>query len=384
METSGKPTAAPLPSEELGKHEQNFVGKKLRATVIVDWERCSRGVFWRDIVDRINEKWKWGSNPAEIDLTVHRFADQLARPADDPNRHHILQKCEVLIINWDAINGDPNFGAHIPLHWLEQQGRLEILDWIRSGGILIVEGQATLSVANQKSYDALLGPSEVSVCGMEDELDVRDQKTQVGHYCKMTQAARNCKLFPGLDRLDSSYVKRNHEEMFPECAPFITLQELEGIGWNILYRGWFRWIVPLHRRRLRWVPLIKTVNRGWNHPTMLVAKHGDGAIFVSTMFLASSQQVDLVKCLFLCHGKTNLLPSPSLTVSALLQEHITNVLWPILAAALAVLIAGKSPLLEGVATWILVIVGLILFGLLGFVLRWLGLRRFLRRYISWR
>jgi hypothetical protein len=137
------------------------MAEALNVIVLADWQRCYRQQFWQDVLDLINQR----SLAPPVVCRVYRLADELAiatsqRSAPDSSCTceanlseyaessfvEELQKCQVLIVNWDAVNGDPDFGADITLRWFEVR-RPEIWDWVEEkGGILLIEGQAIYSV----------------------------------------------------------------------------------------------------------------------------------------------------------------------------------------------------------------------------------------------
>jgi hypothetical protein len=227
----------------------------------------------------------------------------------------------VLIVNWDAANGDPDFGADLTLRWFEHR-QPEILLWVRSGGVLIVEGQARLGVPVQRVYDALLGPGEVLVSGPEDGLDPRRDSRRAGKRCQLTARAAASPLFGYLaDTLAPSDEPRwGFDDLFPDWAGRVLSPDVRSNDWNVLYRGWFR-KNPLPRGQLKWIPLLVTGDGFWRHATLSAAAVGDGAIFASTMFLASTGQDRLVEALLRCHRSYRTStplpqPSPHLTTAA--------------------------------------------------------------------
>jgi hypothetical protein len=89
------------------------------------------------------------------------------QPKEPVFLEQLQAEAQVLIINWDAINDDLDFGADRSLEWFAQR-RSVVRSWVERGGILILEGQACWGVTVQPSYDAVLGPRELLVCGAED------------------------------------------------------------------------------------------------------------------------------------------------------------------------------------------------------------------------
>ena len=323
---------------------------ELRVQVVGDWGRCSRGNFWPELLAELNDR-RLVPNVASVyplaDWTWHpapgKLRQQLVRVPGDSLLMQLIDR-DVLILNWDVANGDPDFGADLALRWFSHR-RPEILHWVRErGGILIIEGETRLGVPSQASYDALLGAMQVEVCGEEDQFRPRRQVERNGTHCKMTSRARvpsqiGTSASPFIHLQDLTASKRTFEEMFPGAAGRMLSPFLSTGDWQLLYRGWFRWN-PFIRKRLPWVPFVRTADRKFDHPTMLVAKHGLGAVFVSTMFLASSKQTELVEAILRCHGDVARLPDPPRRIVFLRRWVISNAI-PLIAAVAAVVLGRQ-------------------------------------------
>src|SRR5437868_14178336 len=111
--------------------------------VITDWERAKRGSAWEDLLRDLDPPSAYTAYPiADLIVASHKDRSTLQR----------INKEQVLIINWDAANGDPEFGAHLCQRWLEHR-RPEIIEWVYKGGILLIESQTTLGVPCVAAYD---------------------------------------------------------------------------------------------------------------------------------------------------------------------------------------------------------------------------------------
>jgi hypothetical protein len=79
----------------------------------------------------------------------------------------------------------------------------------------------------------------------------------------------------------------------------------------------------------------------------MAAKHGTGAIFATTMFLASSGQIGLIEALLSCHEHTDQIPSPPRTVALLRSLLLKG--WPIIVGViLSVPVVSQSSELQPV------------------------------------
>jgi hypothetical protein len=186
--------------------------------------------------------------------------------------------------------------------------------------------------------------------------------------CRVTRAGRRCQSFEGLEQadLDSTNVSRTYDEMFSDGARRLLTRELENRASNALYRGWFSWH-PLRRHRLHWIPLIKTARRkqekGWkDHPTMLVAQHGEGVIFATTMLLASNFRARLVKSMLKASFNLDSLPTrrrPTVVLQRVLSKNVAPLAASLVASPLTIWIASNRGLnasgsLQGIARAVLI------------------------------
>ena len=358
----------------------------LKVTIATDWARCRRGVLWSDCLQQLGEM--------SLDVREYGLADQVDRlTASTGEKLFVeeIQDSQILVVNWDAANGDPDFGADFTLRWFEHRGP-EMLSWVDDGGILIIEGQASLGTPTQAAYDAILDPGEVDVCGPENPLRPELQPRRYGHLCRVTSRAQKSDLFKALiaPDLDSRDVTRNYDEMLPGPASRVLTRDLGKLKWNMMYRGWFRWN-PLARRRLHWVSIVRTADRRWwkgtfNHTVMLGAQHGRGAIFVTTMFLASSSQTELIACLFGAHGRAQAMPIRR-GIAQPVGEFLRGNLIPLLAGLVGAPIIGlvgdwdSSGIFADMTRAVVVVLAFFAFGLLARFLG--GLWRLTKEILGW-
>lgn len=229
----------------------------------------------------------------------------------------------------------------------------------------MIEGQATLSIPTQRAYDAILGLGELKVCGPEDDLRWELQRRRNGTECRLTRRARNCSIFSGLAGLEGT--ERSFDEMFPwpgsEVLKEVLKEELFG-----LYRGYFSWR-PLRRRRLHWTVLARTNDRkffrDWrfNHPTLLMARHGKGVVFASTMLLPNLKQERLLRALFQAHGRMDELPQTQpwrLKAGDVVRKNLVPISVTAIAGPIAGIIAGARAggALRDLTRGLLVLIGI--------------------------
>ncbi len=302
-----------MPTENV-VHRQ--ADKPFKIVVVVDPAGRQRGVFWPAEIAYYNAakdlRSRYNLPPAQKEPVLVELANDVQRPH---NEHvfllHHLPSADLVIVNWDALNGDPSYGADVAARWWRHY-RTNIWDWVYEGGILVIEGQANRDIPVQESYDALLGEQEVLLSGMEDSLHASKQEhRRVGRACRAMRSAKATELFPQGMPPEYRHVDRSYEELFPDTSDKDLPAGLRSPEPTLLWRGWFRrW--RFRRTRFTWTPLLKAAEKGpRNYPTLLVATHGAGAIFVSTMQLALGQKNPYLLAAFLrARSDHDSLPKP--------------------------------------------------------------------------
>ena len=303
--------------------------------IIGDWARSSRGNVWRELLSSVQE-----ITQQTFTITDFPIADLIVQPPDRSGLQDIRRQ-DVLIINWDAINGDPDFGSHLALRWIEHRYR-ELLIWARKGRLLILESQATLGVPSQAAYDAALGKGETPVSGPENFDEPLSAAERMGARCRKTKKFPTRNGFGDVKGEITCSRVIEHTDWFPGHSHTLLTEDLKGLDeGRQLYRGWFR--RTLFRRSLKWVSILETADRPFlrQHSTMQVAKVDEGAIFATTINLSMTRQTKLVAAIMRCsHGATSHLPTP--------DSHIDRVrgYWreivTLSAGAAAGVIAGMS------------------------------------------
>jgi hypothetical protein len=178
--------------------EENLVHRcpeKLRIQIVGDWSRCSRGSFWRGILDDPDER-----RPVPNAIHTYPLADRVWHAAPRNCRQHVipvphrpllqyLDTCDVLVLNWDVASGDPDFGADLAMRWFAKRPQKSCIGSESAGGSSLLKVKQALGVPAQDSYDGLLGLSQVEVCGPEGALRPRRNFERNGTLFKVTRAA---------------------------------------------------------------------------------------------------------------------------------------------------------------------------------------------------
>lgn len=284
--------------------------------VILDWARAARGNAWKPLLQEIDPSLK---------VSFYPIADLIVAPEEEGKGLQVINREDVLIINWDCANGDPEFGAHLCQRWLGHR-RPEIIEWVRKGGILVIESQATLGVPCAAAYEAAVGPGELPTSGIDDPTHPLQSVAP-----RSGTAARKTSRFPagfGFGAVpDRILTGRAYPEVdpFPRSTTGLLRDVLEKTGREpLLWRGVFRRTLPF-TRRFQWISILETDSGPfYRQSVMQVARVGDGAIFASTMMLAMTRQIEIARAIIRCAGgNTSHLP----TSIAPVQRVKTAVKW---------------------------------------------------------
>ncbi|MGY1638662.1 hypothetical protein ACI78V_18600 [Geodermatophilus sp. SYSU D00742] len=284
-----------------------------KVTVVVDREGRCHADFWTPLLEQLTRDKQFETEVRRLSL-----ADWLAVSQNDagPTPWQVIESStDILIINWDAVNGDPDFGGDTALRWFEHR-QSAMRRWLNDGGLLIIDGQAVEGVPHDRYYAAVVGEGEVRLSEREDPTNPDRERNRMRGGCRMTRLGRGAPGFEGLDDVTPRQNLR-FEELYPSGAVGrLVPRYLNEIDTSkLLYRGWFRRRLP--SRTLRWTSYVRR-DKHWprNFPTLLAAKYGKdrgkekGIVFASTMMLAATHQVPLIRGMLCAHGHVPELPEP--------------------------------------------------------------------------
>lgn len=198
-------------------------------------------------------------------------------------------KTDIIIINWDVINTDPVYGSDRTQQFFEHY-RPDIREWMKEGGIIIVESQGASWGAIQKPYEIF------PQCFNNSEVKITDRLWEIGREVLINSEYQHHPILEGLTDKDlelreGSLCRR--KEWFPKAIARPTTQSLKEITRHPfkVYRGWFE------NYSDDWKPLI--LIKESKKPVMLCrAVEGDrevGACVLTTMFIASSEFMKLIR-----------------------------------------------------------------------------------------
>ncbi|MGY1830538.1 hypothetical protein ACI8AA_08940 [Geodermatophilus sp. SYSU D01180] len=295
--------------------------------------------FWTGILADLNAKGRLRTVP-----TIVPLADWLDEPLK-PRKRVLLKLIEedtdVLILNWDVVNGDPDFGGDAALRWFEHR-QFALRRWVNDGGVLIIESQAAQGVPADRYYAAILGEGELRVSGREDPRRPEAEGARMVGRCRMTRIARGAPEFLSLHEIDPRD-DLDFDDLFPpKAAGRLVPRYLHNVNTgNLLYRGWFR--RRIRHGSLAWVPYVRRDER-WplDFPTMLVAKSEKGAVFASTMLLSATRQTRLIQSMLLTHGDVENLPEPGVLRRAA-NRYVAKAAAGLLTALLLLVFTSADP-----------------------------------------
>jgi hypothetical protein len=143
------------------RHKRRL-GRKVRVVVLVDRMRASRRrrCFWRYVFRSPNQDLR-----QRVRLQLVSIADELERKRNPAIKLFSSEETDLIVVNWDAINGDPAYGSDRSYNFLYHY-RPDMLAWLSQGGLLLVESQGASWSLTQDPYScitSMFGGSSVHV-----------------------------------------------------------------------------------------------------------------------------------------------------------------------------------------------------------------------------
>jgi hypothetical protein len=187
-----------------------------------------------------------------------------------------LDAYDIIIFNWDVLNRDVTFGADRS-QTIVNNDIEDFNQFVRAGGIVIVEGQTRHWQAVQDAYDALLSGQIMVLEGnlLENETPLWGSTARVNKQLKKWKHPLIHNL-PNI--LQSAYSHTPDFKWFPPNT--VKPRALQGLHPEKIYSGAFK------KWRPEWLPLVYTIDG--KYPITLVKTDGFGLWVISTMFFASA------------------------------------------------------------------------------------------------
>lgn len=218
---------------------------------------------------------------------AHVASPEVYSIAEFPRSDELFRDTQLLIVNWDAANGDPLYQADATLTYLSTRGQVPLKRFLNDGGVLLVESQTAQSRPVQESYDAIFDSREVTVGSVP-----RDE------FAAGTEAhvLRGARKHPIVQFSDSSTLKFDSnvsttEYIFvnvpTEVAAPVSQAGPRGSNGSISRKLWFGWFTQWS---VDWMPLLYIqVGQDDRYPVLLSKVHGRGLILLSTLWLSVAQ-----------------------------------------------------------------------------------------------
>ena len=262
----------------------------MKVLIIVDRDdpKSRRTCFWKNV---------------EVSLEGLRLEYRSLADARDQSSFLDLNEFQVIVFNWDVLNGDYWFRGEITEGMIDRASRSFLPAWLRRGGLLLLEAQCSHWIPSQHAYEVAL-KNPVFTTWKYDYY-----KYTPGTHFRVKNRYREHPFVVSLDsEVEHGFkgVTWNIEDWFPEWLSH------ECTKYNYIptrtHSGVFLTWEPV------WLPLLVCGQTG--NPVLLARTYGKGAVVATTMYLASSGQVDLIKRIF--HWRD---ASPSSTSTAVHAYH---------------------------------------------------------------
>jgi hypothetical protein len=235
--------------------------------------------------------WFRTNNASALFLSI---ADHLKRGENPAPKLFDRANCDIILISWDAINGDPVFGSDISLKFFKHY-RPRFIKWINEGGIIVVEAQTADLRLVQKAYKTFAFLNEE----MRPKFPLTVYASQAfGSKVYPNPKKLNHPLLAGWSRtlpltdetkLHGGWgVSSNGAQPSVSPLQFSFLYDIGSLR-TTLYRGWF---TKFHRA---WEPLL-FADVKLHHPVLLWRPQYEngciGACILSSMHLSNPDFVE--------------------------------------------------------------------------------------------
>jgi len=194
---------------------------------------------------------------------------------------------DVVIFNWDVLNGDPTFSSDRSLQ-IARYYAPALRRFVAQGGLVVLECQAILWSPCQDAYDAILVEA-----GLPRLRAANSKRISFGFSVRPAKrlVGRHPFLPIGLSRqIEAGECEWNRAQpWFPrDSVSLEAVQALQGT-WHRMYSGAFVGVTKRH-----WQPILYTEDG--RYPVACVYHNrGEGAYLVTTMYLASSSVTELLQ-----------------------------------------------------------------------------------------
>ena len=254
---------------------------EIRVCILIDSSnaRQRRKCFWPQALQEWQKPGALGSRLVWQEVALQEVVAQ--------GKHLDLRQYDVVVVNWDLLNGDPVFLSDRS-QLIARHYATDLRHFVRRGGLAIVECQAVMWSPCQPAYDCIITAAGLPGLRVVDSssvgfgFSVRPEKRLLGHHPFLPEA-----LGQLVRPVESEWSLRG--DWFPESSVSMrVLQEFEGTR-NRMYSGAFA-----RTRKREWLPLLFAEDG--RHPVAcLYHERDEGAYLATTMYLAAANVSELLR-----------------------------------------------------------------------------------------
>ena len=234
----------------------------------------ARVCFWPDIKLR-----KVSQSGSELPVP------EVYSVAELPRSDELFSNTALMIVNWDAANGDPLYRGDATLTYLRTRGRVPLKRFLDNGGVLLIESQTAQSRPVQESYDAIFSEREVTVGTIEEDELAAGAEAHILHSAKDHPIVS---AFGDTERVFFDAAVGLDANIFVNVPSQLkTASSLRGSDGDVAQKLWFGWFTLWTSE---WMPLLYVrLRTNDRYPVLLCKASGKGLIILSTMWLSVAQ-----------------------------------------------------------------------------------------------
>lgn len=206
-----------------------------------------------------------------------------------------LEKTQILIINWDSINGDPVYGSD-RTHQFFKHYMHSLYTWVQKGGIVIVECQSSQWKLIKEAYQIF-----------DESIQVTDEIKKYRKIAYIDETIREFHpILLGIDRQIEPDAIFDQKLWFPRTSTNVSAQAKQNLTQNRkLSVGWFTGYSD------QWTPILYSDTES-EKPVMLckILSNIDGtnigAFILTTMYLGTLGEHPLISNILNLSNKLDL------------------------------------------------------------------------------
>jgi uncharacterized protein YfiM (DUF2279 family) len=243
----------------------------------------SRNCYWKHLPIKFTP---------ENDSSVQVPKPEIFAIAEYPSQNRLYENTRLLVVNWDAANGDPLYRSDVTLEYFRSRADVRLTRHFQQGGLLLVESQAASNRPVQEAYDAILGSGEVVV--LSTALPYEDGTGEIAYANMRLKDHPLVKLSGTSGELRAVSENGSTGPVFLHVPDVLLPKRIDGQSAAVGYRDdgqrlWFGWFESWSAE---WLPLYfassKDAKRG-SRAVMLCKRQGSGMVIASTLWASRVQ-----------------------------------------------------------------------------------------------